>query len=153
MAVQTAVAFNPGIAYNGQVAHTHSPSDVVSKVAEASALTPGVVVSRGTSDNQVILGGDGTGIGVVVRDLNFEGALADNALSYPDESVVPVMRYGYIYVEIQNTGVPGAALKYNDTTGLISTGAAGAGETVLPGSLESTVASNGDIGLIYVERS
>lgn len=51
MSVQTSYSTNTAVAYNGQLADLN-PKEVVSKLAQVSAISPGVVVSRGTADNQ-----------------------------------------------------------------------------------------------------
>jgi hypothetical protein len=150
MAVQTTYSTNMAAAFEGQIADMY-PNEIVSRRVETAAgIAPGRVVSRGTNDNQVTIGGDATGFGITVRDLANEGAYSTNELSYAQYDVCPVLRKGYCYVDLQNTGAKGATLFYNDTTGLISAGTAGAGETQLDGcTLEQAVASAG-IALIRV---
>jgi len=150
MAVQTTYATNMTAAYEGQIADMF-PNEIVSRRIETAAgIAPGRVVSRGTANNQVTIGGDATGFGITVRDLANEGALSTMELTYAQYDVAPVMRKGYCYVDLQTTGTKGATLFYNDTTGLISAGTAGAGETQLDGcTLEETLAAAG-IALIRV---
>jgi hypothetical protein len=137
-------------AYEGQLADMY-PNEIVSRRVETAAgIAPGRVVSRGTNDNQITVGGDATGFGITVRDLANEGAVSTNNLLYAQYDVCPVIRKGYCYVDLQNTGTKGATLFYNDTTGLISAGTAGAGETQMDGcTLEETKAAAG-IALIRV---
>ena len=152
MSVQTSYTTSHSAAYAGMIADLQ-PHDIVSKVCETAAgIAFGVVVSPGTSDNEAIIGGDATGIGITVRDLAREGAASTAATAYARYETMGVMRKGYMWVVIANTGTPGQNLFYTDATGLISQGTASTGETQLTGcTLESTVSSNGDLGLIRVD--
>jgi hypothetical protein len=63
-----------------------------------------------------------------------------------------VIKKGYVWVVITNTGVPGNAIYSVDATGAIAVGTAAAGQTQIPNAtLETTVASGGDLGLIRVD--
>lgn len=149
MSVQTTYTRNSPVAYAGLLAD-NNPSERVSGIAEA-AIGFGLAVQKGTSDDQVKIGG-GTGgagyLGISVRHLNEEGALADASLQYDDEEAVDIMKSGWIYLSVGTTGVKGAVLNANDTTGLIEAGAAGAGETLIPGAtLQEAVTSAPAIAL------
>lgn len=149
MSAQTTYTVLHDAAYAGLIADLE-PKEVVSKVAEGGDIGFGLVVSRGTSDNEATKGGSAA-IGVTVRSLDREGAVTTGAVDYDQYSTMAVMKSGYCWAVIADTGVPGAVLNYNTTTGAIGTGVPGAGEKVLPGTLESTVSSGGDLGLIKVE--
>jgi hypothetical protein len=146
MSAQTTYTKTHAAAYEGLIADLE-PKEVVSKVAEGSDIGFGLVVSRGTSDNEATLGGSAP-VGVSVRSLDREGAVTTGAIDYDQYSTMAVMRSGYCWVTVADTGSPGAVLNYNTTTGAIGVGVPGAGEAVLPGTLESTVASGGDLGLV-----
>ena len=150
MTVQTTYAANMSAAYEGQIADLY-PNEIVSRRVETTlGIAPGRVVSRGTSNNQVALGGDAVGFGITVRDLAGEGVLSTMVLNYAKYDVAPVMRKGYCYVDLQTTGTKGAALFYTDADGLISAGTASTGETQLDGcTLEETLTAAG-IALIRV---
>jgi len=98
-----------------------------------------------------LFGGDGTGIGVTVRDLAREGAANTGAVSYADTETMAVMRFGSgskIYVAIPTGGSAGDVLNYIDATGVIDAGAAVAGETDIVGAtLEEDVVAGG-VGII-----
>ena len=146
---QTAYSLNAAAALPGMIADIE-PHEIVSKKAEG-AFGFGLVVVRGTADDQVKLNGT-VQFGVSVRDLARENNSSGNT-QYEDNDVAAVMKKGYIWVEVADTGSPGDALNFVNATGVIGVGAAGAGETDLTGwTLESTVASGGDLGLIRVNE-
>jgi len=151
MSAQTTYTKLHNAAYAGLIADLE-PKEVVSKHAEGGDIGFGLAVSRGTADDQATKGGSAV-LGVTVRSLDREGAVTTGAVDYDQYSTMAVMRAGYCWVNVQDTGSPGAALNYNTTTGLIGVGDPGAGELVFPGTLESTVASGGDLGLIRVQDS
>jgi len=150
MSAQITYERNMPIAYAGQLADIH-PRIVTSKLAEGGDIAFGLVVSRGTADNQATLGGTAP-IGVTVRDLAHEGVQGTGAIDYKETEAMAVMEDGWLYAAIADTGSPGDLLKYTNATGVIGTGAAGAGETKLPGTLESTITTGGDIGLIHIVK-
>lgn len=145
MSGQTSYDINTANAVAGQVADI-GWNEIDSFLAEG-AVGFGLAVSRGTNDGQAILGGDATGIGVSVRDLAREGAANTGAVAYADKETMAVMRFGSgskIFVAIPTGGSAGDALNYNDTTGVIDAGAAGAGETDIAGAtLEEDVVAGG----------
>jgi len=149
MSNQTSYDINTANAVAGQVADIGF-NEIDSFSAEG-AIGFGVVVSRGTNDGQALAGGDATGIGVTVRDLAREGAANSGAVSYADTETAAVMRFGSgskINVVVPSGGSAGDALNYIDATGVIDTGAAGAGETDITGAtLEEDVAAGG-VGII-----
>lgn len=150
MSVQTSYERDMPIAYAGQIADMQ-PRQVTSKLAESTDIGFGLVVSRGTADNQAILGGSAP-IGISLRDLAHEGVQGSGVIDYKETEAMAVMEEGWCYVAISNTGSPGDALKYNTTTGVLGAGAPGGGEAVLPGTLESTVSTGGDIGLVRIVK-
>lgn len=92
-------------------------------------------------------------LGLSVRDIGIAGvgAGSTNAVSYEDTDVVPVLRDGYAYAAIAGTGAPGASLYFTNATGALGIGTASTGQTQLSTwSLESTIATTGDIGKIRV---
>lgn len=122
-----------------------------SYISEGSAIPMGVVVSQGTTDDQAVLGGAVAGVlGITIKDLGLEGkAPGDATLEYKENDVMSVLRRGTINIAIPSGGAKGAALKYNETTGVIDAGAPAAGETALPlgYSLETTVQA-GEVAII-----
>jgi hypothetical protein len=119
-----------GIGYEGQIASDRL-RDVVTRYSE-SAMKPGRVVGAGTAPEGVVLGGDGTGIGVLVRKVDIIGDSSDE-LEYPDNKPVPVMTQGEIYIKFATAVTFGDALRYVDATGVIEVGAAvGGTSTAFP---------------------
>jgi len=154
MTVQTSYAENMSAAYEGQLADLNNKySDIVSKRVETSAgIAPGRVVSPGTADDQVVIGGDATGIGVTIRDLSKRGAASTNELTYAQYEVAGVMKKGYLYVNIPTASAMGTGLFYNDTTGVIDAGTASTGETQLTGcTLEETTTAENTIAKIRLD--
>jgi hypothetical protein len=148
MSAQTTYTTNTGSAYAGQLADLE-PKEVVSRLAESGDIGFGLAVSRGTADDQATLGGSAF-LGVTLRSLDREGTVLTGAVDYDQYSAMAVLRSGYCWVTVADTGSPGAKLNYNTTTGAIGVGAPGAGEAEFPGTLETTVASGGTLGLIRV---
>ena len=146
MSVQDSYSINMGRGYAGQLADLNK-NRIISRLAEGGAIGMGVVVSRGTADDQAVLGGTDP-IGVTVRTLDREGDLGTADLEYKEKDAMAVIEDGCVLVSVGSVGVPGDVLKFNNTTGAILTGAPGAGETALPGVLEETVANVDDIAKI-----
>ncbi len=149
MSVQTTYDRYAPTAYVGLIAD-NNPSERISKITEGT-VGFGLAVQRGTNPDQAKIGGGSGGsgyLGISVRVLNQEGALADAALQYNDEDMMAIMRSGWIYLKIENTGSVGIALNMNDTTGVIKAGSPVAGETAIPGAtLEDEVTVAGTIAL------
>lgn len=152
MAVQTTYTLNPGIAYDGLVADMNSATIITRQVETAAGIAFGRVVSRGTSDTQCVVGGDGTGLGVTVRTLDREGAQTTGAVQYDQYTDAAIMTSGFLFVPINTASASkGTKLKYDDTTGQIEAGTAGAGETQMNAYLEQAVTSLGQIALIRLD--
>ena len=148
MTAQTAYSISIGNATPGLLADIND-NEIDSFLAE-EIIPFGVVVQRGTSDKQVLLGGDALGIGISVRDLAREGAPSTGAVAYADEEAVGVLRRGKIFVTIPSGGSAGDPINYVDATGVIDAGAPIAGETAIAGAtLEEDVVA-GAIGAIRV---
>lgn len=149
MSVQTTYLRNSPVAYAGLLAD-NNPSERISKTIEGD-VGFGLAVQRGTNDGQAKIGGGASGagyLGIAVRHLNEEGALADASIKYEDEDMGDIMKFGWIYLNVTTTGSAGDALNANDTTGVIKAGAPGGGETALAGAtLEEDVASAPAIAL------
>lgn len=149
MTVQTSYELNQANAVPGLIGDIGF-NEIDSFLAEG-AVAFGYVVSRGTADNQAVPGGDGTGIGVAVRDLAREGAATTGAVSYADGDTMAVMRFGSggkIFAELAAGGNAGDALHYVDATGVIDVGAAGAGQTDIVGATLEKDTVAGGVGLI-----
>ena len=133
--------------YAGATALEISPDGSL-LVETAAGIGPGLVVSRGTADNQVTLGGDATGIGITVRSIAKETE-SDGSVLFAQKEAVGVNRNGTMWVTLAGTGSPGAAIYYIDATGALGIGTAAAGQTQIPNAeLETTVASTGTLGKI-----
>ena len=128
MSVQTSYANSIGKGYEGMLANL-SFNDVTSRAAEdAAGIGFGLVVSRGTElGTQVSLGGTEV-LGISVRGESTSKNM------YAQNDSVAVLRIGYIYAASSNGAVAGDIVKYNTTTGILGSGAAGAGEAQLLGA-------------------
>jgi hypothetical protein len=147
MSVQTTYTKNVPVAYEGLVAD-NNPERTISKVVETAAIPYGRAVGRGTGDDQVVLGLGAGYVGIAKRVLNQENPLGSSVAQYNVKDAAAIFQEGSIYLNITTTGAVGVALKLIDATGLIATGAPGAGETAIPGAtLEETVGSINTIAL------
>ncbi len=148
MSAQTSYDINQPVAYAGLI-YAQAPSDVVSRDVETVAgIGFGVATSRGTDkQRQVVIGGTDF-VGITVRALDREGAANTGDISYAETETAALMREGYIWVVIPSGGTPGDLIKYDNTTGVIDTGAAGVGETRLDGAQLDTTTVAGELGVI-----
>ena len=150
--VQTAYAASIDRAYAGQL-YGLNPNRTVTYLAETTVITPGIVVTEGTTPAQAVKGGDaGVWGGIVVRRLDTEGNVTTNAIEYEVGEAMNVMQWGDIYVDLANTGSKGDPIFYTDTTGVISAGTASTGQTqITNGVLAEDVAAAG-IALIRIKE-
>ena len=151
MSAQTSYSINQAIAYAGMI-FAQAPSDIMSASVEgASGIGFGVAVSRGTDkEKQIVAGGDGTFVGVTVRDLGREGA-ANGTIKYSENETAGVMRDGYLWVVCPSGCNPGDVANYVDATGIIDSGVAVAGETDITGATFETVAAAGELAVLRIK--
>jgi len=148
MSAQTSYAIAQALGYPGQI-YDLSPFNVVSRSVEGAAgIGFGVAVSRGTDkDNQVVIGGSDY-LGVTVRSLDREADNAAGAIEYAENESAGIMRDGYIWAICPTGCIPGAAVLFNNTTGILDAGTAGGGETQLNGSSWESTSAAGELGVI-----
>jgi len=147
MAVQTSYSIYTNRAYVGQLADLQN-HEIVSKLAETSAIPFGVVVSRGTEDDQCVIGGADY-LGIALRDLAREGARdAAATVQYLVTEAVSVLKRGWVFAAAPAGATAADAVKYNTTTGVLGAGAPGAGEAVVPGATWEETLAAGVIGKI-----
>lgn len=151
MSVQTSYSLDQPLAYAGLV-YAQAPKDILSlKVETAAGIGFGLAVSRGTDpDTQAVIGGAAF-IGVTVRELNREGAANTGAIEYAEKETAGVLRDGYIWATCPTGCVPGDSVNYNDTTGVLDSGAAGAGETDIAGATWETTAAAGQLAVVRIK--
>jgi len=149
MAVQTAYTINQDALYAGMIVDL-GPRDIVSRSVETAAGAAfGIAVSPGTdAERQIVIGGDDTFIGITVRELSREGAANTGAIQYNETETAAVMRWGQIAVVCPTGCIVGDPANYVDATGVIDSGAAGAGETDIAGATWQTVTAAGEIGIL-----
>jgi hypothetical protein len=145
-AFQSAVA-RAAEAVSGQVVDQHK-ADIETFILESTSVSPGVVVSRGTAENQAVVGVSTEVLGIVVRtgdNAGADGSESTNTPVYAQYDTIAVLRAGEIWATVTGTGSAGATtINANDTTGAIDLGAADTGETALTGiKLETTMAAAG----------
>jgi hypothetical protein len=129
--------------YPGQIADM-MPKEIISKAAEG-AIAFGVAVQAGTDpDKQVAPVTNKTPVGVSVRSIDRENDAAGDC-AYADTETVGVMQRGYLYAEIDGTGVLGAPLTYIVNTGQLSTAAADASHIAINARLDEACATTGDL--------
>jgi len=148
MSAQVAYAISQAVAYAGLI-FAQSPHDIVSRDVEGAAgIGFGVAVSRGTDkDRQAIIGGSDY-LGVTVRALDREGAANSGDIEYAETEAAAIMRDGYLWAICPTGCTPGAAVLFNDTTGILDAGTAGGGETQLNGSSWESTTAAGALGII-----
>ncbi len=112
------------------------------------AIAVGIAVTRGTLESQVIIAADADFLGVAIRDLSREGAVNTAVLDYAIEDNVSVLRSGRISLTCVTGCSAGDLVKYNDTTGVIDSGAAGGGETLIGGATWETTTAAGEVGIV-----
>lgn len=142
MSAQTTYTLKPAnAAYPGQLDGVGPHLTETFLVETAAGIAPGLTISKGTADDQAVLGGTSP-IGVVVRRLDVENNASD-AIVYDQYTPIAVIKSGVVNVSLGGAGNRGDAIKSNDTTGVITAGTAGAGETQLNGELLDTIAGAG----------
>lgn len=148
MSAQTSYTLNLGIALAGMIADLAN-SDIISRSVETTAgIDFAVAVSRGTNaDRQIVLGGDDTFLGVTIRSVDIEGT-SNGAIIYAKNDTAGVMRKGYVWAPCPTGCVPGDVVNYDDATGILDSGAAGAGETDIAGATWETTASAGELAVL-----
>lgn len=148
MSAQTSYSIKQAKAYAGLV-FAQAPHDIVSRDVETTAgIAFGVAVSRGTDlERQIVLGGTKF-TGITIRSLDKEGAANTGAIKWNQKESAGIIRNGYIWAVCPTGCNPGDAVKYDNTTGIIDSGSAGAGETALDGAQWETVATAGELAVI-----
>lgn len=147
MSAQTSYSRVMANAYPGQL--DGAGHDIETALVETAAgVAPGVIVSKGTADDQCVIGGSAP-IGAVARRLDVENNSSDT-LVFEQYSPAAVVKRGRINVAFSGAVSKGALLNYNTTTGVIGTGVAGAGEKQLRGQLLQTLTGAG-VAIIDLE--
>ena len=149
MAFQSSVALNQGFGVVGDIVFegpTRATPGVV-KVGSGGADATDIVVGRAftidAADGQYYPGGTGVFGGILANsnayasygDVSYGtsagGSLAPT-LVLPAGEVGEFLEMGEIVVQLSNAAAIGAAVKFNNTTGVLSSGAPDAGETAVP---------------------
>ena len=153
MSAQTSYSLTQPVAYAGLIYALH-PHQIDSRAVETAAgIGFGLAVSRGTDlEKQCVLGGTAF-LGITVRSLDREADDAAGAIEYSQYETAAIMRQGYIWATLPAGGNPGDAILYNNTTGVLDVGTAGAGETQLDGATLETVTAAGELGVIRLENT
>lgn len=151
MTIQTSYPLAPVKGYAGQLADLNDTVKESRSCETSAGIGFGLVVSPGTDEEkQCVLGGDATGFGITIRDMTKANPSSGDP-KYAENDAVSICRGGVIYAPVATAAVAGTALKYDDTTGAIDSGAAGSGETAMSNcELISAVANDGDVGAIKI---
>ena len=115
-------------------------------VETAAGINYARVVSRGATDNAVVLGG-ATPLGVSMRSVTTEGEVGTGAVSYKQYDTADVLREGYIYAICVGGASAGDAATYDTSTGQLGTGQGG---TLTGCTWEQTVAT-GELGVVRIK--
>lgn len=153
MSAQTSYSIKQNKAYAGEI-YALFNHDVASRLVETAAgLEFGVAVSRGTDkDKQVALGGTDF-LGITVRSLEREGAANTGDIKYSQKESAGVMRKGAVWVVCPAGCNPGDQVKYDNTTGVLDAGSAGAGETQLDNAYFDSTAAAGELAVLVIETT
>ena len=153
MPAQTSYSIRQGKAYAGLI-YAQAPHDIVSRAVETAAgVAFGVAVTRGTdADKQIVPAASADFLGITIRSLEKEGGTA-GAIQWNAKETAGVMRSGYIWAVCPTGCVPGDAVNYADGTGVLDSGAAGAGSTSLDGASWETTAVAGELAVVRLSTS
>lgn len=150
MSAQTSYDLAIGKALAGLLYAQH-PSDIVSrKIETAAGIAHGVVVSRGTNDDQVVVGG-ATALGITLRSLDKEGAANTGDIQWDEHESAPILRSGYVWAVCPAGCSPGDSVLYTTATGVLDSGTAGAGETQLANATWELDAAAGELSVIRLK--
>lgn len=141
--VQSTYGRRMPIGANGTAADTHG-WDADTKQCESATIGFGLVVSRGTKDNSVVLGGANFQ-GISVRDITLVHTTPD--LYYAKDNMA-VATAGDWWVIVAANVVAGRAVSYNTTTGQL--GSAG---TAIAGAIWMTSASTGGLAIVRLNNT
>lgn len=150
MSAQTSYDINQGKALAGLI-YALAPHNIISRSVET---TTGIefarAVSRGTdADNQTVVGGNSF-LGITIRSLENEGAAETGALKLEQNQTAGIMVEGYVWAVCPTGCVPGDAVNYNTTTGVLDSGAPVAGENSLDDASWETTAAAGELAVIRI---
>ena len=143
--------------FNGQLADSHAPKDVVTGKAKAAAMPLGVlaVIDTASGDGGVkvpAVTGDvsGKAVGVVMHSHSVESSLTGSP-EWPRYSAVPVLRRGRVYVSVENAVAEGGQVFARHTApfGAFRADADTGNATLVPGAVYRT--STAGAGLAVVE--
>lgn len=153
MSAQTSYSIKQPKAYAGLV-YAQAPHDIVSRDVETVAgIGFGVAVSRGTNlERQVVAGGTAF-LGITIRSLDKEGAANTGAIQWNEKETAGILRDGYIWAVCPSGCNPGDPVNYVNATGVLDSGAAVAGETLLDGAQWETIAAAGELAVIRIDSS
>ena len=115
-------------------------------VETAAGIDYARVVSRGSTDKTVVLGG-ATPLGVAMRSVTTEGEAGTGAIRYNQYDPADVLRVGYIYAICAGGASADDPVTYDTSTGQLGTGQAG---TLTGCTWEQTVAT-GELGVVRIK--
>ena len=130
-----------GEAMNGMIADA-SLRDAASRQVEGGDIGWGIVVSQGTADDGIVIGGDAP-IGITVADRT---RLADK---YVTGETASVLRTGAIWVTVYEAVNANNAVLYKEADGTCGK-TAGAGIAALPNAVYETSAALGGLARVRI---
>ena len=148
MSAQTSYSINQRIALAGMLAAVHN-HDIISRSIETVAGADfGIAVGRGTDkDKQAVIGLGSSFLGLTVRSLERENANNDT-VKYSETETAGVLREGYIYAICPSGCNPGDPVNFVNATGVLDSGAAVAGETLIDNATWDSTAAAGELAII-----
>lgn len=142
MGFQSTVSLNQGFGVVGELVFD-GPVRAAPFILDSTDAANNVVgrVFTVKSEGVAQAGGSGVFAGILVNPKHYAsygtsagGTLAPT-LTLPNAATAEMLRMGFIIVALPGAAAIGDALKYNTTTGVIGTGAPGAGEAAVPNAV------------------
>lgn len=146
--VQSTYSENIAVALPGMAADADISADT--RIVETAAgIGFGVAVSQGTSDKECLIGGASAAVfvGVTLRSITGD---ADSYDQYDNASVIT---RGDVWVTVAGDVTAGGDVTFKDTTGALSSAAAGANDFAIAGARWMTSASSGDLAKLRLSGS
>lgn len=140
-AVQTSYADKMSVAYNGMVADSRFPTEIISREVEDATLAIGIAVIQGTADAQVKIGAAGVYIGVTIKDVTLPPD-ATNQDKYLQKQTAAIITRGAVWVVAPATVAAGNPV-YRTAAGVLTP--TSAGNTLVANAMFETSGASSDL--------
>lgn len=132
-----------------------SDNSVDSRICEAATGIPfGVAVSQGSASNGAVIGGASAAVfvGVSVQDMSIENDPSNND-EYGQYDIMGVITRGDVWVIVGGDVTAGGDVTFAQTTGVLSSAAAGASQFAIAGARWMTAATSGNLARLRLSGS